>query len=191
MAYSQATARLVTEQAPPVVRDLESVFAALEDSDLIEYFTGPIRRGPKGHSVRVLWRCFVAKHRMGVNSTDAFIRALGDNPHLAAVCGVSWPDGIPHKSTFSRFFAKLSKNATALKMVKNVSRALVRKHQSTIPGFGRRVAIDSTTLKGWANGMKGKRVDPDAGWSIKTNSQGQREYTFGWKLHLMVGGHRL
>ena len=35
----------------------------------------------------------------------------------------------------------------------------------------------------WA---KGKKVDPDGGWSVKKGTQGPKEYVFGYKLHLLV-----
>ncbi|MCH7654362.1 MAG: transposase [Chloroflexi bacterium] len=186
MASINATADAAAVQTPPVVADLTAVFAALEDGELLAALAGPRRRGPKGHPLRALWRCFVAKHRLGLHSTDAMIRALHDNPYLAAVCGIDSPEAIPHKSTFSRFFAKLARDRMSLSMVKDVSRRLVRHHYETLPGFGERVALDSTTLKGWANGGKGKKVDPDAGWSVKRGTQGVKEYVFGYKLHLLV-----
>ena len=186
MASINATADAAAVQTPPVVADLTAVFAALEDGELLAALAGPRRRGPKGHPLRVLWQCFVAKHRLGLSSTDAMIRALHDNPYLAAVCGIDSPKAIPHKSTFSRFFAKLARDRMSLSMVKDVSRRLVRHHYATLPGFGERVALDSTTLKGWANGGKGKKVDPDAGWSVKRGTQGVKEYVFGYKLHLLV-----
>ena len=113
------------------------------------------------------------------------IRTLERNPFIAYACGIESPDDIPHKSTFSRFFARLTKKTT-LPLLKGVSRALVRRHYETLPGFGKRVAIDSSTLKGWSNPGKPKVSDPDAAWSIKTNTHGKNEYKFGFKLHLMV-----
>ncbi|MCH7656219.1 MAG: transposase [Chloroflexi bacterium] len=186
MAFAEAIARPQTEQAPPVVRELRAVFENIEAEPLLAHLTGPTRRGPKGHPMRVLWQCFVAKYRLGLPSTDAMIRALHDNPYLATACGIDSPDAIPHKSTFSRFFAKLARDQVSLKMVKDVSRRLVRHHYATLPGFGERVALDSTTLKGWVNGARGKAVDPDAGWSVKKGTQGVKEYIFGYKLHLLV-----
>ena len=186
MASTQTTALVAPAQVPPVVRDLESVFASLEDSELLTAMAGPARRGPKGHSVRVLWQCFIAKYHLGLSSTDAMIRALHDNPYLAQVCGIASSEAIPHKSTFSRFYAKLARDRFSLRMVKDVSRRLVRHHYATLPGFGQRVALDSTTLKAWANGAKNARVDPEAGWSVKKGTQGRTEFVYGWKLHLLV-----
>ena len=46
------TAVAVVPQQPPVVAQLESVFANLEDAELLEILKGSVRRGPKGHSVQ-------------------------------------------------------------------------------------------------------------------------------------------
>ena len=161
-------------QAPPILQELESVFAKLDDSPLVAQLVGPTRRGPKGYPVRILWRCFVAKHVMGLRSTEEMRRALINNPWIAQACGVDWPDGIPHKSTFSRFYRRLA-STKVLPLLKDVSRALVRRCYDEIPDFGKRVAIDSTTLKAFSNGAKkgktGKVSDEDAGWSVKKNTQ--------------------
>ena len=86
------------------------------------------------------------------------IRVLRNNPFVAQTCGILSPDYIPHKSTFSRFFAKLA-SRKHLHLVKDVSRRLVRKHYAILPGFGERVALDSTTLKAWSNGGKSPKAD--------------------------------
>jgi hypothetical protein len=75
-------------------------FASLDDDQLLRELQGPTRRGPKGHPVTALWRCFVAKYHLGLPSTDALIRILTNNPWIAEACGICWPDGVPHKSTF-------------------------------------------------------------------------------------------
>ena len=170
---------------PPVVKELETVFGNLEDADLRDALIGPTRRGPRGHSAIVLWHCFVAKYRLGMDSTDAFIRALNDNPYLAKACGILSAEAIPHKSTFSRFFAKLSKRKYQ-HLVKDVSRKLVQRCYAELPGFGQRTALDSTTLKAWSNGGKTPKSDPDAGWSVKKGSNSMQEYKYGYKLHLLA-----
>jgi len=174
-----------TVQAPPIVQELEALFANLDDAPLLRALAGPVRPGPKTHSVSTLWRCLLTKHHMGIASTDALIRTLTNNPWVAQVCGIPWPNGIPHKSTFSRFFAKLSHPRYSAK-VKEVSRDLVRRRYQETPGFGRLVAVDSTTIKAWSNGGKPVKSDPEAGWSIKKGSQGVKEMVYGWKLHLLV-----
>lgn len=189
-------------QAPPIVAELQSVFASLDDTPLLAALVGPTRRGPKGHPVQTLWHCFIAKYVLGLASTAAMIRTLRNNPFIAEACGIASPDAIPHEATFSRFFARLSTYNMAAK-VKDVSRSLVQHHYASLPGFGERVAFDSTTLAAWSNPAKkgkkpkkiatrgykarvGKVSDADAGWSVKKGTQGVKEAVFGYKLHLLV-----
>ena len=94
----------------------------------------------------ILWRCVVTKHHLGLPSTAALIRTLGQNPFIARACGIDSPDRIPHKATFSRFFLRLS-GRWALVKLKDVSRALVNKHYAELPAFGERVALDSTASR--------------------------------------------
>ena len=140
MAYTNTRLRPTATQVPLVGR-LQALFESLEDAPLLTALIGPMRRGPKGHSVRVLWRCFLAKHALGLPSTAAMIRMLQVSPPIAEACGVLSPDEIPHKATFSRFFTRLAMRKH-LHLVKDVSRALVRKHYASIPGFGRVAALD-------------------------------------------------
>ncbi|MBI4295038.1 MAG: transposase [Chloroflexi bacterium] len=170
-------------QAPPIVAELEALFARLPDAPLLAALTGSTRRGPKGHSVQALWHCVVVKYWLGLGSTDALIRELRNNPYLAGACGVA--GAIPHKATFSRFFAKLSE-LPFCGLVQEVSRELVRQHHAALPGFGDRVAMDSTTIKAWSNGGQSPKADPDAGWAVKKNTHGKNEFTYGYKLHLLV-----
>jgi len=176
---------IIAAKAPPVVAELEAVFSQLPDEDLIAQLRGPTRRGPKGHPVETLWRCFVTKYVLGLESTAALIRTLHNNPFIAQACGLNSSDTIPHESTFSRFFAKLSQFRMAARL-KDVSRSLVRRCYAEIPAFGDRVALDSSTLKAWSNAGKTPKADPRAGWSVKKGTQGTKEFTYGWKLHLLV-----
>ena len=185
MVSTSVTALRAVNQSPPIVAELRALFANIDDEPLVTALVGPTRRGPKGHSVRTLWHCFVAKYHMGLPSTRAMIRTLVNNPFVAEACGFDSAEAIPHEATFSRFFTRLAK-PKLLPLVKDVSRRLVRRHYAELPGFGQRVALDSTTLKAWSNGGKTPKADPDAGWSVKNGTQGVKEYTYGWKLHLLV-----
>jgi len=72
----------------------------------------------------------------------------------------------------------------------------------TYPDFGKSVAIDSTDIKAWSNGGKrgrkhnggkkrqkakvGKVSDPDAGWVVKRNTEGNKKYVWGYKVHILA-----
>lgn len=185
MAIIQSITPSAERQVPPVVGQLRALFSSLDDAKLLIALAGPTRRGPKGHPVAVLWHCYIAKYALGLASTEALRRELRNNPFVAGACGIGSASATPHHSVFSRFFAKLA-SSKYLHLVKDVSRSLVRQCYEELPGFGQRVALDSTTLKGWVNGGKPKPSDREAGWSVKQNTHGRTEYTLGYKLHLLV-----
>ncbi|MBI3743651.1 MAG: transposase [Chloroflexi bacterium] len=65
--------------------------------------------------------------------------------------------------------------------------AMSHRFHETLPDFGKSVAIDSTDIKAWSNGGKHKgRSDKDAGWCVKTNTEGNKKYTWGYKVHILA-----
>ena len=172
-------------QVPAIVHELERVFAALDDEGLLAALQSPARRGPKGHPVETLWHCFVTKYYLNLGSTADLMRTLRYNPFIAAVCGLTEERGIPSEPTMCRFFKKLA-SKHVLPRLKDVSRSMIRRQYDELPGFGKRVAMDSTTLKAWSNPNRTPVSDADAGWSVKKGSHGRKEATYGWKLHLLV-----
>ena len=188
--------------APPVVAELQAIFQQVPDEDLIGRLRGPARRGPKGYDPFILWQCYVAYYYLGLESVSALIRLLHDNPFIAQACGINSPEGIPSQPTFSRFGTRLAKKTGEyILAVKNVLRSQTRRLYDTFPDFGRSVAIDSTDIKGWSSGNKkgkkrkegkprqkplvGKVSDPDAGWCVKTNTEGNKKYVWGYKVHIL------
>lgn len=184
---------------PPIVGDLEAIFAALPDSEFLDALRGPKRRGRPGHDPRVLWRCHVTRYALGIESVSALLRLLRENPYIAQACGIETPADMPSQPTLSRFGTKLSKQPYAVAL-RNVQRSMTRRLYEVLPDFGKSVAIDSTTLKGWSNpSKKGRRgagvrrqqpkvgavSDPDCGWSVKTSTRGNKAFTFGFKAHIL------
>lgn len=170
---------------PPIVEQLRNIFENLPDSEFLARIKGPARRGPKGWPVQILWRCVLTRYVLNLRSTAEVLRQLENNPLICEVIGLEWPN-LPHEATLSRFINRIARDRYALAKLKDISRALVRECYRNIPGFGKRVALDGSVVKAWANGAKGKHTDPDGHWAVKTGSQGTREFTFGFKLHLAV-----
>ena len=188
MAFTHDRVSGADTQLPPVVHELEAIFRELPDEELLTKLRGQTRRGPKGYNPEILWRCYVAYYYLSLESVSALIRALYDNPYLAAVCGINAPGEIPSQPTFSRFGTKLSRREYSV-AVKNVLRGLTRKLFDTFPDFGKSVAIDSTDIKAWSNGgkiRKGKPSDTDAGWIVKQNTEGRKKYVGGYKVHILA-----
>lgn len=175
-------------QLPPIVSELEAIFRQLPDDELLTKLQGPNRRGPKGYSVRSMWRAFVAFYYLGLPSVSDLVRYLQDNPYVARACGF---EEVPSQPTFSRFVCRLAKQYN-MRMVKNVMRGLVRELFAALPNFGESVAIDATDIKAWSNGIKGTlkgtngRSDRHAGWVAKRGTNGHTKYVWGYKVHLLV-----
>ena len=189
MASTNVRVFSANTQVPPVATELEAIFKELPDEVLLSTLKGPRRRGRPGYEPEKLWRSFVAYYCLGLDSVSALIRLLYDNPFVAQTCGFDSPDDIPSQSTFSRFGTKLAKSRIAL-LVKNILRNLTRRLYDTLPGFGKSVAIDSTDIKAWSNGGKkgkNKKVsDLDAGWIVKQNTEGNKKYVWGFKVHILA-----
>jgi transposase len=122
---------------------------------------------------------------LNLPSFASLIRTLQNNPYIAIACGITDSDGIPSKFAYSRFIRKLPEPQYVV-MVKNVMRGLTRQFYETLPDFGKNVAIDSTDLKAWSNGIKKRHADRDASWSVKPDTSGNPKFYFGYKLHVLA-----
>lgn len=201
MAYKHGRAGATGTQVPPIVAELQSVFAAVAEDDVLTRLTRPKGRGRRGYSPQTLWRCYLAYYYLGLPSVSDLVRTLHDNPYVAAACGIEAPEGIPSQPTFSRFMTRLIRHDVA-QAVKNVMRDFTQRLYETLPDFGRSVAIDSTDVKAWSNAQKrgkphtsGKQrqtprvgivSDPDAGWCVKTNTEGNKKFVWGFKVHILA-----
>ena len=172
---------------PPVSQEIKAVLAELSecDNELLEALRGPVRRGPHGYDPEILWHCFVAHYLLGRPSVSDLIRLLHDNPYIARACGIESPERIPSQPTFSRFFAKLSRQFIRAQ-VNRIFHGLTQKSYRTLPDFGKSVAMDATDIKAWSNGAHKRHTDKDAGWIVKKGTNGRHKSTWGYKLSLLV-----
>lgn len=88
MAVTYPSPLSVLPPVPPVIAELQAIFDTLPDSGLLAALRGPTRRGPKGHNVQSLWRCYIAFYYLGLPSVSDLVRLLHDNPYIAKACGV-------------------------------------------------------------------------------------------------------
>jgi transposase len=185
MAYINSKTYDTDAQVPPIVCELKAIFDKLHDGKLISRLKGPKRRGPHGYDPSTMWRCYITYYYLSIPSVSDLIRLLHDNPYIAGACGIEWPNGIPSQPTFSRFFTKLTRR-DAKAEVNGIFQNLVRRFYEALPEFGKSVAMDATDLKAWSNGAHEKPTDQDAGWVIKTDTNGRGKFTWGYKLSLLV-----
>lgn len=156
--------------------------------------------GRKGYSVRGMWSALIAGVLYQCSSIADVIRLLRRDRDTRMVCGFN-RDTIPSEDAFGRFLKKLVKHELLLEECFN---ALVEYLRKSLPGFGSKIAVDSTEIKAYANGYRKHPADIDAAWGVKgaikevvaktdsvktatTKREARDVYRwFGYKLHLIV-----
>ena len=184
MHHNNSTTSRERRGQPEPFAELEAVFQALPDTPLLEALEATRWTGRPGYPIRVMWRTLVASFFLGIVHDADLIRALQSNPLLAEACGIDWPDGVPRKLAYCRFRRKL---IAFNDLVADVLTECVDRLREALPDFGRTVAVDSTDVKAWANGLH-HETDPNAGTGAKKKSAGTW-FWYGYKIHLAVDAH--
>lgn len=170
----------------------EKLLIALEQ----EHWTGR-----KGYSVRGMWAALIAGLLNNCHSLADIIRLLKRDRETRLMCGFS-KDNMPGEDALGRFLAKLVKHAGLFDEFLN---QLINRLRELLPGFGAKLAIDSTDIPAYANGHRSHPSDKDAKWGAKKkshspdkektgegdNRKGKKKepdiyYWFGYKLHLLI-----
>lgn len=172
----------------------ERLIAALER----EHWTGR-----KGYSVRGMWSALIAGVLYQCESVVAVARLLERDKDVRMVCGFS-KDNLPGEDALERFLKKLVRHE---KLLEECFTGLVERLRELLPGFGAKLAVDSTDIEAYSNGHRKNPSDSDARWGAKgaghhggpkANSEAggkagvgkdkKRDlyWWFGYKLHMVV-----
>jgi IS5 family transposase len=147
--------------------------------------------GRKGYPVRGMWSALIAGVLMQANSLADVVRLLERDKDIRIVCGFS-EDNIPGHDALVRFLKKLAGHEDLLE---KCFTELIKEARELLPGFGDKLAVDSTDIKAYSSGHRRIPSDMDARWGAKGASHHsgpskdkRRElyYWFGYKLHLVV-----
>ncbi len=159
--------------------------------------------GRKGYSVRGMWSALIAGVLYQCESVAAVARLLERDKDVRMVCGFS-KDNLPGEDALERFLKKLARHE---KLLEECFTGLVERLRELLPGFGAKLAVDSTNIEAYSNGHRKNPSDPDARWGAKgaghhggpkANSEaggkaGVRKgkkrdlyWWFGYKLHMVV-----
>jgi transposase len=170
----------------------EKLLIALEQ----EHWTGR-----KGYLVRGMWAALIAGLLYNCHSLADVVRLLRRDKETRLVCGFS-KDDMPGEDALGRFLKKLVKHVD---LFDECIATLVNRLRELLPGFGAKLAVDSTDILAYSNGHREHPSDVDASWGAKkkSNSQGEEKigegitqkgkkkeadiyYWFGYKLHLLI-----
>jgi IS5 family transposase len=156
--------------------------------------------GRKGYSVRGMWSALIAGVLYQCESLADIVRLLNHDKDTRIICGFA-RDNMPGEDALGRFLKKLVKHEVLLE---ECFAGLVTKLRALLPGFGKKLAVDSTDIEAYANGYRKNPADVDASWGVKgaghhedktetesTSEKGKRKERelyrwFGYKLHLVV-----
>ena len=171
----------------PIVTELEGIFASIPYQNLLKtILSGRARAfsplGRPGYLLEPLLKGVLASYYLGLKSTAHSVRRLQEDTVLAVTCGFD-PRDIPHRSTFSRFSKKLSKYQDLVDQCLN---QMTTELKSLLPEFGEVIAVDSTPVCSHSNPNKKPVSDPEAGWIAKGGSGKNKEWRFGYRLHMVV-----
>ena len=160
--------------------------------------------GRKGHSVRGMWSALIAGVLYDCHSIVEVARLLERDKDVRMVCGFSKGE-LPGEDALERFLGKLVWHE---QLLEECFTGLVERLRQLLPGFGAKLAVDSTDIKAYSNGHRKNRSDSDARWGAKgaghhggpntasgevSSAEGVKErkrrdlyWWFGYKLHLVV-----
>jgi IS5 family transposase len=172
---------------------LARVLEALSAEKLIITLERERWTGRKGYSMRGMLAAMIAGIINQCHTTSEMVRLLKRDKEVRLICGFS-KDDMPGDDAFGRFLKKLVKHAD---LFDECIEKLVATLKGELPGFGARLAVDSTDLQAYSNGHKKRPSDPDARWGAKkkgirrsAEASGKKKediyYWFGYKLHLVI-----
>jgi IS5 family transposase len=187
-------------------RGTDRLVMVLEGLDA-ERLIGTLERehwtGRKGYPMRGMWSAMIVGVLRQCHSLAEVVRLLQRDKGARAVCGFS-KDNIPSEDALGRFLKKLVSHEVVLE---ECFTDLVSRLRELLPGFGSKLAVDSTDIEAYSNGHCKSPSDPDARWGAKgaghhggpradSGAEGkagakkgkERElyWWFGYKLHLVV-----
>ena len=149
------------------------------------------------YPVDVMMKSFLAGWVYQIPVKNELIRELRRNGSLRRLVGIESMAKVPQAWQFSRFISRLAEDAN-LALLEAAFERCVEKLRELLPGLGRNLGIDGTSVASWSSGMRnertGLRSDPEAGWGIrerrKKSKDGKVEKVvkkwFGYLVTLIV-----
>lgn len=166
------------------IQGLEAIFARPEVGQLVATLQQMRWTGRPGYPIVVMVRTLIAKIAYQLPCVTQLVRFLRDHAELRAACGISSADQIPSIDAHYRFMKKLR----ASNALEETLQTLVARIATSVPDFGKHVAVDATDIEAYSRPTKKPKSDPDAAVGVrraKLNTE-KPEFFFGYTLSLMV-----
>ena len=178
---------------------LKLVLETLDDEKLMQRLEKERGKGRNDYPVRAMWNSVLSGVIYQHESIASLIRELSRNGDLLRLCGFNVAKGkaaVPNASAYTRFLENLIEHQAELDEMMN---NLVKELTELLPGFGKRLAIDSKAINSHARKPSREteedgRREIDANYGKKTYKGKRKDGTlwekvkswFGYKLHLII-----
>lgn len=168
---------------------IETIFL-LVNFAFVDKVLGHKGRGRKGYKPSVLLKCLLLIPLGYAPSIRRMVKKLRHNQRLAKAIGLPMENRIyrvPHRTTFSKFIARIARNPLGLTLVFS---ALVFELIKAGIIIGKEIAVDATPIWAWCRptpkGSRKRRADKDAKWGYKWKGRKEIIWVFGYKVHVVV-----
>jgi|YelNatPaOPRAMG01_1025707.scaffolds.fasta_scaffold80450_1 hypothetical protein len=122
------------------------------------------------YPIGVMMNCLIAGWVYQIPVKNELIRELRRNGSLRRLVGIESMDKVPRAWQFSRFLSKLAQEEN-LRLLDGAFGSCVEELRGLLPGLGRNLGIDGTSVRSWSSGIKrdksGTASDAEAGWGIR------------------------
>ena len=183
MAHYQSIDETLDSQPPPGLLQIRDILNSIDATKLIARLQAYRWTGRRGYPLTAMWRAYVASFILNLGSTNDLIRRLEDDLEIRLLCGFS---SLPHRTTFNRFIRRLEAHRN---LVEECMVDLTDRLADALPGFGEKVAVDSTVVRTHSNPNRKMVSDRDASWTRKNDAgskDGEPIWHFGHKYHVIV-----
>lgn len=166
----------------PLAEELREIFNSVPFGKLVKTLTAYRWTGRPGYDPETMLKVIVVQYYKSIGTLAELARYLEDHRGIASVCGFLEDKPTPSRSTFSRFMSRLTRHQDLLDECLNL---MANRFRDLLPGFGKVVAIDCTSVPSYSDPDNEPVSDPDAGWIVREGSK-RKQWEFGYRLHLII-----
>ena len=172
---------------------LEEILGTYNLKKIVKGMSGDKTVGRKKLPREPMVRAHIVGRMQGIPTIKGLVREQNDNPVMSELCGFDVMDcagslpvyHIPSRRTLMRVFKELQQPG-CLKMLEECMAELTSRHLELKSGIGKRIAIDSTTIKTYSNRWSGTDPEASVGFKHSVKSASGTEMVLGYKYHTIT-----
>lgn len=174
-------------------QSLEELMSTVNLKKIVKGISGdkPVGRNKLPREPMV--RAHIIGRMRGIPTIKGLVRELNDNPAMSELCGFDVIDcagrlpayRIPSRRTFGRVFRELQQ-PRCRKLLEECMAELTIRQIELKPDLGKRIAIDSTTIRTYSNRWSSTDPEASVGFKHSVKSASGTEMVLGYKFHTIT-----